>query len=353
MKEKKLIPVIIIVFVLAAILIKLDDTLNFISKVIGIFTPVLSGFIIAVILSPFEEKIEDYLTPKLKLSKRTLRCVSVFALYFLIIFVLSLFIIYLVPNLFKSVKLFAESFDDYYGIFMKRLNKMDTENFSYTKFFGEIIGYFKKNVPETIQKIISVMTDFFSKAAEIIISVVISVYLLLDKETALNVTEKILNMILGEEKMYTFVKYMGLFTGCFSRFIYGQITESLVLGVLCFIGNVIFNFDYPLLISSIIGITALIPVIGAFIGTVPCAVMLFMVSPAKAVWFIVFIIVLQQIEGNFIYPKVVGKSVGLPPIIILTGVFAGARLGGAMGILIAIPIFSALFIILKEKISDK
>lgn len=354
MKEpiKKFLPIITIAFIFSAILIKLDDALNILIKVAEIFTPVIFGFIFATLLNPFEQRLEILLEKKLKCKRRALRCISVFAVYFAIILILVLSLIYLIPNLLASVKLFAGSFDNYYGIFMNKLQKMDTKNFSYTKVFGEIIGYFKDSIPTLAEKLVSMMSDFFSKTAEIIISAAISVYLLLDKESALNAAGKALSFILGEEKMCTLVKYMGLFTGCFSRFICGQITESFILGVLCFVGNIILDFDYPLLIAAIIGITALIPVIGAFIGTIPCVFMLFLVNPADAVRFIIFIIILQQAEGNFIYPKIVGKSVGLPPIIILIGVFAGAKLGGPVGILVAIPLFSALYIIIKKKISD-
>ena len=125
-----------------------------------------------------------------------------------------------------------------------------------------------------------------------------------------------------------------------------------MLGSLCFLGMVIFGFEYPLLISSIIAVTALVPVAGAIVGTIPSALILFLAKPSSAVWFIVFIIVLQQLENNFIYPKIVGKSVGLPPILILAAIILGARLGGAAGIMLGIPLVSAAYTIFRENISE-
>ena len=137
---------------------------------------------------------------------------------------------------------------------------------------------------------------------------------------------------------------------CLVSFIAGQLTEAVVLGTLCFIGMVLFGFEYPLLISAIIAVTALVPVAGAIAGAIPSALILFLAKPSSALWFIVFIVILQQLENNFIYPKVVGKSVGTPPILILAAIIAGAELGGAAGIMLGIPLVSAAYTLIKERL---
>ncbi len=337
-------------FVFIAALIKLDEFLLFLNKLITLCFPVIFGFILAVLLDSPVKKAEELLGKKIKQNDRLRRILAVFSIYFIIVGIIAAVFVYLIPSLLESVKLFAGSFDNLYGRFMKKLESTKEQtNFSIAEMIGNgvdlLIEYVKKLLPMIAEKTV----DFFTGAANFIISAVISAYFLIDKEKALCAVGKILTAFLGEEKMCTAVKYAGLITGCFSRFIRGQLTEAAVLGILCFLGNIIFGFDYPLLIAAIIGITALIPVVGAFIGTIPAALMLFRVEPVKAVWFVVFIIVLQQIEGNIIYPKIVGKSVGLPPVIILIAIFIGAGLGGSAGILLSVPAASAIYLIITEK----
>ena len=139
----------------------------------------------------------------------------------------------------------------------------------------------------------------------------------------------------------------------FSSFVTGQVTEAVIIGVLCFFGMLILNIPYAAVISVLVGFTALIPVFGAFIGTMVGAFLILFVSPAKALWFIVFILVLQQVEGNFIYPKVVGKSVGLPGIWVLFAVTVGGGFFGFVGILLSVPFFAVVYIMLKEFVNKK
>ena len=139
-----------------------------------------------------------------------------------------------------------------------------------------------------------------------------------------------------------------LITQCFNNFVTGQLLEACILGLLCFIGMQLFGFEYAFLISLLVGVSSVIPVVGAFIGTVPAAFLLFFVEPMQAFWFLVFIVVLQQIEGNLIYPRVVGDSVGLPPLWVLMGIVIGGGLGGIVGMLLGVPLFTVLYKLLSQ-----
>jgi predicted PurR-regulated permease PerM len=134
----------------------------------------------------------------------------------------------------------------------------------------------------------------------------------------------------------------------FENFIRGQIVEAFIIGSICFVGMQIFGFQYALLISVIIGITNMIPMFGPYIGGIPSFLILVMVDPVKAIWFIVFLIVLQQVEGNIIYPRVVGTSMGLSGFWVLIAVIVGNNLFGILGIIIGIPIFSTIYTIVRE-----
>ena len=134
----------------------------------------------------------------------------------------------------------------------------------------------------------------------------------------------------------------------FAKFITGQCIEAVILGALCFVGMNIFSMPYSLLISVLIGVTALIPVFGAFIGTIPAVFLILIINPIQALWFIVFILCLQQFEGNIIYPKVVGNSVGLSAIWVMLAMLVGGSTLGLIGMLIGIPTFSVAYQLIKE-----
>lgn len=139
----------------------------------------------------------------------------------------------------------------------------------------------------------------------------------------------------------------------FSNFISGQCTEAVILGVLCFIGMSVFRFPYALMISVLVGFMSLIPIFGAFIGVAIGAFLILMVSPLKALWFVVFFIVLQQVEGNLIYPRVVGNSIGLPAIWVLVAVIVGGSAMGILGMILFIPLCSVLYALLREAVPKK
>ena len=150
------------------------------------------------------------------------------------------------------------------------------------------------------------------------------------------------------------VMYLGRVANeSFSSYIGGQFIEAIIIGVLCFIGMIILNMPYALLISVLVAVTALIPIFGAFIGTIPSAFIILIIDPMKALWFVIFIIVLQQIEGNLIYPRVVGSSVGLPPIWVMLAMLIGGNTFGLLGMLLGIPTFSVIYKVSKEFINKR
>ena len=182
---------------------------------------------------------------------------------------------------------------------------------------------------------------------------VLSVYILAQKDVLIEFVSSAARAALSDGAYKKAARVISAVNSCFVSFIAGQLSEAAVLGTLCFMGMVLFGFEYPLLISAIIAVTALVPVAGAIAGAIPSALILFLVKPSSALWFLVFIIILQQLENNFIYPKVVGKSVGLPPILILAAIIAGAELGGAAGIMLGIPLVSAAYTLIREKIESR
>ena len=199
----------------------------------------------------------------------------------------------------------------------------------------------------------SVAGSIVTAVMNFVIAFAFSIYILAQKETLKRQSMKVLTAVMKPEKLDKLLNLLRLANKTFTNFITGQLTEAVIIGVLCFIGMTIFRMPYAPAISVLVGFTALIPVFGAFIGTAVGAFLILLVKPIQAVWFVIFIIVLQQFEGNLIYPKVVGKSVGLPGIWVLVAVTVGGNAMGVMGMLISVPLCSVLYAVSREAVNNK
>ena len=180
-----------------------------------------------------------------------------------------------------------------------------------------------------------------------------SVYMLAQKEKLCRQLRKIVLAFLPHKKAEYLIAAGKLSNKIFARFVTGQLTEAVIIGVLCFFGMSIFSMPYAALISTIVGCTSLIPIFGAFFGTAVGAFLLLMIDPMTAVWFVLFIIILQQVESNVIYPRVVGNSVGLPGIWVLFTVLVGGGIFGIFGMLVGIPIASVAYCLFKDAVSSR
>lgn len=199
----------------------------------------------------------------------------------------------------------------------------------------------------------SVAGSIVTAVMNFVIAFAFSIYVLAQKETLKRQSMKVLSAAMKPDKLDKLLNLLRLSNKTFTNFITGQLTEAVIIGALCFVGMTIFRMPYAPAISVLVGFTALIPVFGAFIGTAIGAFLILLVNPLQAVWFVIFIIVLQQFEGNLIYPKVVGKSVGLPGIWVLVAVTVGGNAMGVMGMLISVPLCSILYAVSREAVNDK
>lgn len=355
--DKKIVKsVIFTAFIAAALVaaaIKPDFFIGIISRTAKLLMPVFLGLAIAFVMNMPTCRFRKIFRKMFKKPReRLVSVLSVVAAYALLLGTAVGIIWIIIPQLAASVKLFIGNADYYYENFLgycDALERRDTLGiFSSLKAAVTGLG---ERLPAILGRTYAKTSDIIGGAADLLIGFVISIYILLDKENirrAVSVTAK---KLAGERYEKLKHSYRLVFS-TFSRFVCGQITEAAILGVLCFIGMKLFRFEYALLISTIIGVTALIPVVGAIFGTVPSAFLLLLIKPIKAVWFVVFIIILQQLENNLIYPRVVGKSLGIPPLLVLLAILLGAGLGGAAGILLGVPVMSVLYAVFREKILD-
>lgn len=228
------------------------------------------------------------------------------------------------------------------------LSSINSENIIHT--VEQFWNTYKDSLGGAVGSIVSAVSGIFSAVVGVVVGLIFSIYVMFEKEKLLRQGKLLVRTYLP--KKADRIMYIGkVLNESFHHFIVGQCTEAVVLGLLCILGMFVLRIPYAVMIGVFIGFTALIPIAGAYIGAAVGAVMILTVSPIKALEFVIFIVILQQIEGNLIYPKVVGKSIGLPGIWVLTAITIGGGIMGIPGMLVAVPLFSAVYRLIKEDVS--
>ena len=219
-----------------------------------------------------------------------------------------------------------------------------------TKFISKILSSDSSNVVNTT---IDITTSILGALVNILLALVFSVYMLAQKETLISQSRRLLLAALPRKAGQRTMHILKLTNNAFSSFVTGQVTEAFILGSLCCIGMLILRLPYALPVSVIISFTSLIPIFGACIGAATGAFLIVFVSPIKALTFLIFLLILQQVEGNLIYPKVVGKSVGLPGLWVLAAVTIGGGIFGMLGMLLGVPICSVIYALVQDFIRSQ
>lgn len=223
--------------------------------------------------------------------------------------------------------------------------------------WNSVISYVTNFVKTGILSMVSTTVGIGGSLAGLlfdgVISFVFAIYILTGKEKLGGQIKKLLRAYLSEKGYQKILKVLALCNQNFSKFISGQCLEAVILGTMFVICMTIFDMPYALLVGVLIAFTALIPIVGAFIGCIIGAILILMVSPIKAVGFVAMFLILQQLEGNLIYPRVVGNSVGLPAIWVLVAVSVGGSMFGIVGMLVFIPLMSTLYALLRENVNAK
>lgn len=219
--------------------------------------------------------------------------------------------------------------------------------------WGELVEKIQQILRSGFTGAASAVGSIFSGAVTALFALIFAVYLLLGKDTLCRQGNRLLDSYLTV-KCQRHVRYaLELLNRSFRSYVVGQCTEAVILGGLCMGGMVLFRFPYATMIGALVGVTALIPVAGAYIGAGVGAFMILSVSLEKAIWFLIFIVVLQQLEGNLIYPRVVGSSIGLPGIFVLAAVTVGGAMFGVLGMLLGVPLVAALYQALRDDLARR
>lgn len=240
------------------------------------------------------------------------------------------------------------------AVWLEELNlNLDLTSIDWREIITQVVNFLQNGAGNVLNTTFTVASGIFNGIVTGFLAIVFSFYLLMNKEKLGSQTKQLLYALLKEPHADYLVRVGQMTNRTFSKFLSGQCVEAVILATLFFVSMSILRFPYAMIISTLIAFTALIPIFGAFIGCVIGAFLILLVDPVRAFWFVVLFLFLQQFEGNIIYPRVVGSSVGLPSMWVLVAVTLGGSMMGVLGMLVYIPMFSVLYRLIREAVSDR
>jgi len=364
---KKIIMILAAAFLMLWAVINYQKVFTFAKYLLILLNPLIIGIAIAFILNVCVRSIESRLFRLLdahlgRIWNKARRPLSILLSIAFVTGIIVIITTMIVPEIRNAGKMLITEFPGYWNNLQNMINDL-TARFNLEDIVLPSLDINDENVSETLKKlmhsdisdkvfntaldmttsVIGVTASVITVTFNSIMGMVFAVYILFRKEILARQAKQIAYAYLPRKAADEALYIARLSNTMFSKFVTGQCTEAVIIGVLCFLGMTIFKMPYAPMISVLVGFTALIPVFGAFIGTAIGAFLILMISPVKAFWFIIFIIVLQQVEGDLIYPKVVGSSIGLPGIWVMLAVIVGGSSGGVLGMLVSVPISSVLY----------
>ncbi len=334
----------------------------FLPALLSAASPLIIGCVIAYIANILMVMYEKIYFPKAKkkflVNSRRPICLTL--AFVTVAFVIVLVIALVVPELVSCVMLLLEKIPAAIKEVIKKLDEQQLitdelvamlNSIDWKSRLNQIFDAVTSGIGGVVDVVVGTVASVFSGLVTALIAVIFAIYLLSAKESLSRqyglLTKRYIKPSVTEKMNHIF----SVMNDCFRRYIIGQCTEAVILGALCTLGMWIFKFPYATMIGALVAFTALIPVAGAYIGAFVGAFMILTVSPIKALLFLVYIVVLQQLEGNIIYPRVVGSSVGLPGLWVLAAVTVGGGLFGIMGMLVGVPLAATAYRLLREDVS--
>ena len=332
-------------------------------RIIDATSPILIGFGLAFLLLPIVNRLDKLLerlfsrkNPHPKLCRVLATVVSVLVLLALI----TGFFAILVPQLVSSIKMVvprvAEGLrteSEFINDLLIKYNFLTMEGeqlvISWDNIVAQLLSY--RNV--LLDYIMAISGSIYSLVFKFLVGLIAAVYLLLDKERFCALVKKACYALFKPETCETLIYWTRRANAIFAGFISGKVLDSTISGVICYVGMLVMRIEYPVLISVIIGVTNVIPFFGPFIGAVPCVLILLIIHPMSALWFTIFVIVLQQLDGNVIGPFILGDYVGLPAFWIMAAILVGGSLFGFLGMLLSVPVFALLYAIVRTLLDNK
>lgn len=330
-----------------------------IKNIINILLPFIFGASLAFVLNIFVDKVEKFLSDKFKLKGNLSRVLGLIVTILGVTLFIVLLTIIVIPELLRSFDLLIKQIPQVLTMLQDRMDALIGSNDTWEKLIESFNLNFQnmferiQNASEEILKSISgALISMFTSMIDVIFSLFIgltfSIYVILQKDNLTRQAKEVTYAFLPRKRADQVLRVGNLSYHSFSGFLTGQGIEALILGGIFFVAMTVFKMPYAMLISVVIMVSSIVPIFGAFIGAGIGAFLIVLVDPWVALWFLVMFVVIQQIEGNLIYPHVVGKQIGIPSIWVLFSITVGGSLMGLLGMFISIPVFSVLYVLLKD-----
>lgn len=340
-----------------------QTAVNYLLVITGSLASLLIGGVIAYIVNILMSFLESryFVNSKNQYVIKSRRPVCMIVSFLIVFLIVMIVIALVVPELIKSISMIInrlpvafrnlsenELVTKYLPVISEYLS-----NINWNEIVSRAERFFTDNFGGMAGNLISTVSTVFSSVLNFVLGLIFSIYLLLSKDRLCAQAKEIMKHYVKKSWNEKIQYVLEILNRNFHRFIVGQCTEAVILGVLCVVGMIIFRFEYAIMIGVLVGFTALIPVVGAYVGAAAGIFMMLTISPMKALMFVIFIVVLQQLEGNLIYPRVVGNSLGLPALWVLAAVTVGGGIGGVIGMLIAVPIVSSIYQLVQNDVRKR
>lgn len=340
--------------------IHFDKTRALLSKFVDICSPLIFGAGFAYILNPLLRFYEEVLLKprrgKKSMSRTMRRIFSVILTFLSLGILLSLFLWMILPHLTESITDLVDKFPDYIASLQSLANTIAAKGGVLADAVETALTYINNFIDQSydlLKEYLPLITDYLQTIAvavlDVVLGLVFAVYFLFAKENLAAQTKKILHAIFSDKTYHSIIEIVTLANRTFGRYFTGAILDSLLVGIICFIFMAILGLPYASLISVIIAVTNIIPIFGPFIGAIPSALILFVANPLYAIYFVIMILVLQQIDGNIIVPKIHGASTGLAPVWVISAITIMSGFFGLIGMFIGVPLFSVIYTIIKQR----
>ncbi len=361
-QQKSIVKTIVTAGIVLLVVLYFSEALGIVNNIYGVISPLLLGAAIAYVLNILVAWYEKIYFPKSRNRRinSSRRGVCILLSLLSIIAIIMFFFGVVIPQFARSIQILSEGFPAMYNnllewakqhadqipILQQTLQELNLDGASVMKKVMDVVGSWAGGT-------FSLMGSVFGQIFNWVLAIIFAIYLLFGMEDLKKQLSKILRTYMKEERRAKLHEITGTADETFSGFIIGQCKEAVILGILCTAGMLIFGFPYATVIGPVIGLTALIPMLGSYIGAVIGFLLIVMVEPFTSLMFLIFVLVLQQVEGNLIYPKVVGKSIGLPGIWVFTAIIIGGGLFGITGVVLGVPIAATVYKLMSRAINKR
>ena len=361
---KSLIKVALVIFALYLGIHYWGHAAGILKTLLGAAVPVIIGAVISYPLNILMSFYEKHLFPKSekKLAVRSRRGLALTLAILTLVGLIALIIALVVPQLVSCVKLLVAEVPDFFNMVVAKLSEFEfvpediiaaLSKIDWKSRITDIIKTVYSGLGSVMDVVVTTVSSLVSGVTTAFLAIIFAIYLLLGKDKIGSQLKKVMHHFIPERITEKFDYVRKVADESFHKFIVAQCTEALILGGLCTLGMLILRLPYAAMIGAVTVVTAFIPVVGALLGGAIGAFLILMESPVKALIFLVFIILLQQIEGDLIYPRVVGSSMGLPSIWVLTAVTLGGGMFGVLGMMLSVPLASTMYTLLRNEVYGK